>query len=43
MRIQDLDFENDLLFVWGGKGDKDRTTLLPERLARELKAHLAEI
>ena len=41
--VQDLDFGNDLLFVRSGKGDKDRATLLPERLVPELKAHLTEV
>ena len=43
LRVQDLDFENDLLFVRSGKGDKDRTTILPERLCAELKVHLAAV
>ncbi len=43
LRVQDLDFKNDLLFVRSGKGDKDRTTLLPERLVPELKTHLAGV
>ncbi len=43
LRVQDLDFENDLLFVRSGKGDKDRATLLPERLVPELKTHLAGV
>jgi len=40
LRVKDLDFENNLLFVRSGKGDKDRTTLLPESLKAELKDHL---
>ena len=43
LRVQDLDFNNDLLFVRSGKGDKDRTTLLPERLVSELKTHLVGV
>jgi integron integrase len=43
LRVQDLDFKNDLLFIRCGKGDKDRTTLLPERLVPELKTHLVEV
>jgi site-specific recombinase XerD len=27
--LHDLDFDQGLLFVRGGKGDKDRTTLFP--------------
>lgn len=43
LRVQDLDFKNDLLFVRSGKGGKDRTTILPERLCAELKVHLAAV
>ncbi len=43
LRVQDLDFKNDLLFVRSGKGDKDRTTILPERLVPELKTHLSKV
>ena len=43
LRVQDLDFDNDLLFVRSGKGDKDRATLLPERLVKELKDHLEKV
>lgn len=43
LRVQDLDYENGLLFVRGGKGDKDRTTLLPESMESELKEHLEKV
>ncbi len=43
LRVKDLDFENDLLFVRSGKGDKDRATLLPHSLHEELKAHLDRV
>ncbi len=43
LRVQDLDFENELLFVRSGKGDKDRTTILPESLCLELRTHLAKV
>jgi len=43
LRVQDLDFANDLLFVRGGKGDKDRTTLLPKSLYSRLKEHLTDV
>lgn len=38
LRIKDVDFENRQLIVRGGKGDKDRVTLLPESLVEPLKA-----
>jgi len=43
LRVQDLDFCNETLFVRSGKGDKDRTTLLPEKLVAELKDHLEKV
>lgn len=38
LRVKDVDFENQQLIVRGGKGDKDRVTILPESLFPELKA-----
>ncbi len=43
LRAQDLDFEQGLLTVRAGKGDKDRTTLLPACLTAPLKAHLERV
>ena len=43
LRIKDIDFENNLIFVRAGKGDKDRTTILPESLKTTLAAHLKRI
>jgi integron integrase len=43
LRVKDLDFEAGLIMVRSGKGDKDRTTLLPESLCEELHAHLAKV
>ncbi len=40
LRVKDLDFERGCLIVRAGKGDKDRQTLLPERLKKDLLAHL---
>jgi integron integrase len=40
LRVKDLDFANDLIFVRSGKGDKDRSTLLPESGRDALRAHL---
>lgn len=37
LRIKDVDFERGQIIVRGGKGDKDRTTLLPESMVEELK------
>lgn len=38
LRIKDLDFANCRLQVHGGKGDKDRVTLLPQSLIEPLQA-----
>jgi integron integrase len=43
MRVQDLDFARGILIVREGKGGKDRPTVLPEGLRKELAAHLDSI
>lgn len=43
LRVKDIDFDQGLIFVRGGKGDKDRSTLLPDSIRRELAAHLAQL
>jgi integron integrase len=43
LRIKDVDFENHLILVRNGKGDKDRVTLLPRSLTRLLKEHIANV
>ena len=40
LRVKDLDFEQGLVFVRGGKGGKDRSTLLAQAGREELRAHL---
>jgi integron integrase len=40
LRIKDLDFDQGLIFVRGGKGGKDRTTLFGQTGRDELRAHL---
>jgi integron integrase len=40
LRIKDIDFDQGLLVVRGGKGDKDRSTLLAEAGREELRAQL---
>ena len=42
LRRKDLDFDQGLIFVRGGKGAKDRSTLLAETGREELRAHLHE-
>ena len=43
LRVKDLDFDQGILYVRRGKGDKDRSTLLPNCLLGALKNHLARI
>ncbi len=43
LRVKDLDFDQDQLVVRGGKGDKDRVTMLPQSLKGELRRHLSEV
>ncbi len=40
LRIKDVDFDQGLVIVRRGKGDKDRSTLLAEVGREELRAHL---
>ncbi len=40
LRIQDIDFDRNQIVVRGGKGDKDRVTVLPESLRTALMEHL---
>lgn len=42
LRVKDLDFDQGLVFVRSGMGDKDRSTLLAESGRDELRAHLAQ-
>lgn len=39
LRIKDVDLERRQMVVRGGKGDKDRVTVLPERAVEPLRAH----
>ena len=43
LRVKDLDFGNNLLFVRDGKGGKDRSTILAESLKPDLTAHLERV
>ena len=40
LRIHDVDFGQRKLYVRGGKGGKDRTTLLPSGIQEELRRHI---
>ncbi len=39
LRIKDVDLSRSQVFVRSGKGDKDRVTVLPEKLVERLRAH----
>jgi len=43
LRVKDIDFDGNLLYVRSGKGDNDRTTILPKAARESLKKHLEEI
>jgi integron integrase len=43
LRAKDLDFAANEITVRGGKGDRDRVTMLPERLKGPLLKHLAAV
>jgi integron integrase len=43
LRIKDVDFARLQIVVRGGKGDKDRVTMLPVAVAEPLREHLAEV
>jgi integron integrase len=42
LRVQDLDFDRRCITIRGGKGDKDRTTMLPRSLEAGLHKQLAK-
>ena len=43
LRVKDVDFSYRQILVRDGKGDKDRVTMLPEKLAGPLRGHLARV
>jgi integron integrase len=43
LRVKDIDFESDLLFVRSGKGEKDRGLVLPEKMKEDLARHIASV
>ena len=40
LRFKDIDFDNNLIFVRSGKGNKDRSTLLADALIPALRKHM---
>jgi integron integrase len=43
LRVQDVDFASNRIVVRGGKGDKDRVTMLPATAKADLARHLASV
>jgi integron integrase len=43
LRVKDIDFDNELIYVRAGKGDKDRTTLLAQTAVPALKRHIEKL
>ncbi len=43
LRIKDIDFDSNNIFVRGGKGNKDRTTLLPSNLVDALRLQIEKV
>lgn len=43
LRVKDIDFGSNNIFVRGGKGNKDRTTMLPLRLIPALKQQIGHV
>jgi integron integrase len=43
LRVKDIDFAYRQVFIRGGKGGKDRGTVLPERLIQPIQAHLGKV
>jgi len=43
LRVKDVDMDLNTLTVRSGKGDKDRTTILPATVKDQLKNHLIEV
>lgn len=43
LRVQDIDFKYKTITVRSGKGNKDRITPLPDKIAQELKNHLKKV
>lgn len=43
LRVKDIDFERNLIYVYDGKGGKSRTTVFPKTLGAELKIQIEKI
>lgn len=43
LRVQDIDFYANTIIIHSGKGDKDRSVMLPEAVKERLKDHLMNV
>ena len=43
LRIKDIDFDNKTIFVFRGKGQKDRVTILPNTLIKPLEEQIKKV
>jgi site-specific recombinase XerD len=43
LRVKDIDFSASLILVRNSKGDKDRSTVLPESVIASLRSHLEKV
>lgn len=43
MRVKDIDFDMNVITVRSGKGDKDRSTVLPASVKDNLRAHIEKV
>lgn len=43
LRTKDINFSNRQIIIRSGKGDKDRLTMLPEKIVEPLKTHLLRV
>ena len=43
LRVKDIDFENRQIIVRDGKGENDRSTVLPDSVIPDLKLHLESV
>lgn len=43
LRIKDIDFHYQQITIRSGKGDKDRSTVLPESVVGDLKEHIEDV
>ena len=43
LRVMDIDFSRRQIIVRAGKGDKDRTTVMPKFLIQKLRSHLQQV